>query len=69
MSDCSKVSYPNPHTAAAALRRIASRKSARGMTGPVAIHLCASCRAWHLTSHRATGRRARGWQQLAGLTR
>lgn len=55
--------------AAKALRNIARRPHAPGSAGPVAVYPCASCRAWHLTSHRATGRRARGWQQLAGLTR
>jgi hypothetical protein len=51
MSDCSKIPYADAGRAAEALRHIARRQRARGRVEPVAVHPCASCRAWHVTSH------------------
>lgn len=47
MPACSKRSYPTPIAAALVLRRIMTRKPARGEAG---IHPCETCRGWHLTS-------------------
>lgn len=65
MADCSKVPYANIYAAAKALKSITHHRAARGLTGPVAVHRCVKCGAWHLTSHRPSGRRARRWQRGA----
>ena len=68
MRPCPKIVYPSPRAAALALRCITRRQRSRGLTAPVAVHWCRTCRAWHLTSQKASGRLARQLQVAAGLT-
>lgn len=67
MRPCLKITYPSLRAAARAMRRITLRQTSRGRTAPVAVHWCGSCRAWHLTSQKASGRQARQLQVAAGL--
>lgn len=67
MPECSKVRYPTARAAGRALVHIQKAKRARGLTSPVAVHPCAACHQWHITSKRVAGKQKRQWQALAGL--
>jgi len=58
---CSKVRYPTPRAAQAALRAFAATCARRGTKVPVAVYPCGHCGSWHITSKRPTGR-PRWWE-------
>lgn len=50
MSTCTKISYSHRSQALAALNAISRAMKRKGRQQPQGVYLCASCRAWHLTS-------------------
>jgi len=67
MPDCLKVPYPTPRAAGRALVHIQKAQRERGRPSPAAVHPCALCHQWHVTSQAPAGTRAEQWQVLAGL--
>lgn len=65
MSTCTKISYADRAKALLALNAIGRAMKRKGRRGPRGAYLCASCRAWHLTS--ARGIQSPPWWRQSAL--
>lgn len=65
MFTCTKVSYADRTKALIALNAIGRAMKRKGRQGPRGTYLCASCRAWHLTS--SPGIQSPPWRRQSAL--